>query len=172
MPQSRRTASELALEIRFPGVHFYNAALVEVQENVQIGAGSRVGSFALIQLGAVIGTGTTIGSHCNICDCRIGNNVSIQTGCHITRGVVVEDEVFIGPGVVTMNDKLRGDGATSFPRIGRNAKIGGGSCILPGVIIGADAVIGAGSVIATNVPPGTVVYGDPARVQAMNIAKS
>ncbi len=154
------------LEQRFPQVHFYNASLVEVQPNVAIGAGSRVGSFTLIHSGAVIGSRTTIGSHCNICDCRIGNDVSVQTGCHITRGVVIEDGVFIGPGVTTLNDRLQGSGASHFPRVCRGAKIGGGSVLLPGVLIGAGAVIGAGSVVASDVPPGAVVYGDAARVRA------
>ena len=162
----------VTLEARFPGVRFYNSHLVEVQDGVEIGVGSRVGSFTLIQSGAVIGTGTTIGSHCNICDCRIGSNVSIQTGCHITRGVVIEDDVFVGPGVVTLNDKLLGDGASKFPRICRGAKVGGGGVLLPGVVIGANAIIGAGSVVASDVPEGGKVFGDAARLQVMAISQS
>lgn len=97
------------LSRRFPGVRFYNAGLTEVQDNVSIGTGSRVGSMTLIHQDAQVGSGTTIGSHCNICKCVIGDNVSIQTGCHITRGVVIEDDVFVGPRVVTLNDKLKGE---------------------------------------------------------------
>jgi acetyltransferase-like isoleucine patch superfamily enzyme len=135
-----------------------------VQEDVAIGTGTRVGSFTLIHKGATIGDNCTIGSHCNICDCHIGNRVSIQTACHITRGVIVEDDVFIGPRVVTLNDKLTG-GAMLYPRIGRGAKIGGGSVILPGVQIGAYATVGAGSVVTRDVPPGVTVLGNPARVR-------
>lgn len=152
-----------ALEIRFPDVRFYNAALTEVQDNVEIGAGTRVGSMTLIHQGAKIGVGATIGSHCNICDCRIGNRVSIQTACHITRGVVIEDDVFIGPRVVTLNDKLTG-GTMTYPRICRGAKVGGGSVILPGVTIGENAIVGAGSVVTRDVPAGQTVVGNPARV--------
>lgn len=149
---------------RFADVLFYNPALTEVQTDVEIGAGTRVGSFSLIHTGARIGQEVTIGSHCNICRCTIGNRVSIQTGCHITRGVVIEDDVFIGPGVVTLNDKLTG-GSMTFPRIGRGAKVGGGTVILPGVTIGAGAIIGAGSVVSRDVPAGQVSLGNPARLR-------
>ncbi len=147
----------------FPGVHFYNPELVEVQDDVLIGAGTRVGSFTLIHQGAIIGSGCTIGSHCNICKCTIGDRVSIQTACHITRGVVIEDDVFIGPGVITLNDKLAG-GAMAYPRICRGAKIGGGSVILPGIVIGENAMVGAGSVVTLDVPPTVTVIGNPARM--------
>lgn len=158
------------LEKRFPNVRFYNAQLTEVQNEVTIGNGSRVGSFTLVHAGAVIGSDSTIGSHCNICDCKIGNRVSIQTACHITRGVVIEDDVFIGPRVVTLNDKLKGDEMT-YPRICRGAKIGGGSVILPGVTIGESAVVGAGSVVTRDVPAGVTVLGNPARIRSAPEAK-
>jgi UDP-2-acetamido-3-amino-2,3-dideoxy-glucuronate N-acetyltransferase len=152
------------IERRFPNVRFYNPALTEVQENVTIGGNCRIGSFTLIHRGTVIGANSTIGSHCNICDCRIGDRVSIQTACHITRGVVIEDDVFIGPGVMTLNDPLTG-GDLRFPRICRGAQIGGGSVILPGVTIGENAIVGAGSVVTRDVPAGKTGFGNPARVR-------
>ena len=121
-------------------------------------------SIDTVKSGAVIGVDTTIGSHCNICDCRIGDRVSIQTACHITRGVVIEDDVFVGPGVITLNDRLTGAGL-SFPRICRSARIGGGSVILPGVVIGEGAIVGAGSVVTRDVAAGKTVIGSPARVR-------
>jgi len=154
------------LEDRFPGVHFHNAALTEIQDDVSIGALTRIGSFTLIHQGAVIGADCVIGSHCNICRCTIGNKVSIQTSCHITRGVVIEDDVFVGPGVVTLNDKLDGR-ALSFPRICRGAKIGGGSIIMPGVVIGRGAVVAAGGVVTRDVAEGHIVRGIPARIEAL-----
>lgn len=155
---------DIALE-RFPGVHFYNLQLTEIQKNVTIGIGSRIGSFSLLHEGASIGVNCLIGSHCNICQSQIGHRVSIQTGCHITRGVIVEDDVFIGPGVITLNDRLTGEELKS-PRFCQGSKIGGGSIILPGVRIGHGAIVGAGSVVTRDVPDGAKVMGNPSRVRA------
>ncbi len=154
------------LDQRFPGVRFYNANLTEVQNDVLIGAGTRVGSFSLIHRGAVIGVDCLVGSHCNICACTIGNRVFIQTGCHITKGVIIEDDVFVGPGVFTLNDKLDGS-SLNYPRICRGAKIGGGSIIMPGVVVGACAIVGSGSVVTRDVAEGLVVRGTPARIHAL-----
>ena len=77
--------------------------------------------------------------------------------------VVIEDDVFIGPGVITLNDKLMG-GALAYPRICRGARIGGGSVILPGIVIGENATVGAGSVVTRSVPAKVVVAGNPARI--------
>jgi len=147
---------------RFPNVRFYNAALTEVQSDVEIGSGTRVGTFTLIHQGARIGQNCTIGSHCNICECQIGNSVSIQTACHITRGTIVEDNVFIGPGVVTLNDSLVGR-ALKAPTIKSGAKIGGGTVLLPGVTIGQNATVGSGAIVTKDVPEGATVVGNPAR---------
>lgn len=149
---------------RFPDVRFYNAALTEVQDDVVIGTGSRVGSFTLIHAGARIGARCTIGSHCNICECVIGEGVSIQTGCHITRGVVIEEGVFVGPGVITLNDKNMDGRHLIAPVIKKGARIGGGSVLLPGITIGSNAVIGSGSVVTKSVAGGEVMLGNPARV--------
>jgi len=162
-------AMENDLARRFPGVHFYNPVLVEVQDDVVIGAGTRVGSFTLIHAGARIGAGCTIGSHCNIHRATLGDRVAVQTGCHITRGVVIEEDAFIGPGVITLNDKLRG-GELSFPLIGRGARVGGGSVILPGVAVGARAIVGAGSVVTRDVPEGAIVCGNPSRQRLLSRA--
>lgn len=77
---------------------------------------------------------------------------------------MIEDDVFVGPHVTTLNDKLTG-GELSFPRICRGAKIGGGSVILPGVTIGENAIVGAGSVVTDDVPAGATVFGNPARIR-------
>jgi len=156
----------VSLAERFPHVRFYNPALTEVQDDVAIGAATRVGSFTLIHAGARIGQGCTIGSHCNVCLAQIGDRVSIQTGCHITRGVVIEDDVFVGPGVITLNDKTMTGGDLRGPIIRRGAKIGGGSVLLPGVEIGRDAVVGSGSIVTKSVPDGATVAGNPARALA------
>ena len=139
--------------------------------DVTIGDGTRIGNFVLIRSETVIGEGCTIGSYVDIeGDVVIGHHVSLQSGCYITRGVVIEDEVFCGPRVITMNDKRithRRSGLTfvrAAPRLMRAARIGGGSVLLPGITIGANALVGAGSVVTKDVPDGAIVAGNPARV--------
>ena len=150
-------------KIRFKKVKFFNPALTEVQKNVEIGEGTRVGSLSLIQKNVRIGKNCTIGSQCNICsDVQIGDNVSIQTGCHITRGVKIGSGTFVGPGVITMNDKFI-DGKIEPPIIGNNCRIGGGSCILPAITIGNNVFVGSGSIVTKSIEDGLKVYGNPAK---------
>jgi len=138
---------------------------------VTIGEGTRLGNFILIRSDTRIGKGCTIGSYVDIeGEVSIGDHVSLQSACYITRGVVIEDEVFCGPRVTTMNDKRichRRKNLTfmrAAPRILRAARVGGGSVLLPGITIGENAFIGAGSVVMQDVPDGVIVAGNPARV--------
>jgi UDP-2-acetamido-3-amino-2,3-dideoxy-glucuronate N-acetyltransferase len=140
-------------------------------ERVSIGEGTRLGNFVLIRSDTVVGEECVIGSYVDIeGEVSIGNRASLQSGCYLTRGVVIEDLVFCGPRVVTMNDRLicHRRPALSFerqaPRILRAARIGGGSVLLPGVIIGENAFVAAGSVVTHNVPDRAIVAGNPARV--------
>ncbi len=139
--------------------------------DVRIGDGTRLGNYVMIRSDTVIGALCTIGSYVDIeGDVTIGNHVSLQSGCYITRGVVIEDDVFCGPRIITMNDKRiihRRPGLTfvrDAPRILRAARVGGGSVLLPGVTIGANALVGAGSVVTRDVSEGSIVAGNPARV--------
>jgi acetyltransferase-like isoleucine patch superfamily enzyme len=141
---------------------------------VTMGEGTRLGNFVMIRSNTVIGVDCTIGSYVDIeGDVIIGDHVSLQSGCYITRGVVIETDVFCGPRVITMNDKRithRRSGMTfvrSAPRILRAARVGGGSVLLPGVTIGVNALVGAGSVVTSDVPDGAIVAGNPARVVGM-----
>jgi acetyltransferase-like isoleucine patch superfamily enzyme len=141
---------------------------------VTMGEGTRLGNFVMIRSNTVIGVDCTIGSYVDIeGDVIIGDHVSLQSGCYITRGVVIEADVFCGPRVITMNDKRithRRSGMTfvrSAPRILRAARVGGGSVLLPGVTIGVNALVGAGSVVTSDVPDGAIVAGNPARVVGM-----
>ena len=138
---------------------------------VTIGKETRLGNFVLIRDQTVIGRGCTIGSYVDIeGDVTIGNHVSLQSACYITRGVIIEDEVFCGPRVTTMNDRQICHRRPTLvfvrdaPRIRRAARIGGGSVLLPGVTIGENAFVGAGSVVTKSVPAGAIVVGNPARV--------
>ena len=151
------------LRKKYKNVKFYNLSLTEIQEDVSIGEGTRIGSFTLIQKNVRIGKSCTIGSFCNISsDVEIGDNVSVQTGCHITRGVRIGSGSFIGPGVITMNSKYM-SGNIHPPVIGNNARIGGGSCILPEIVIGNNVLTGAGSVVTKSVNDNEKVLGNPAK---------
>lgn len=126
----------------------------------RIGAGTRIGAFVEIQRGAEIGRLCKISSHSFLCE-----------------GVQIEDEVFVGHGVMFTNDlrpqatvdgRLQGaaDWAVIPTRVQARASIGSGVVILAGVTIGAGALIGAGAVVTRDVPPGTTVAGVPARLLA------
>ena len=142
-----------------------------ISPDVSVGEGTQFGNFVLIRENTVLGRGCRIGSYVDIeGDVVIGDFVSLQSGCYITRGVVIEDEVFCGPRVITMNDKLIVHRRPSLtferrgPRIRRAARVGGGSVLLPGVTIGENALVGAGSVVTRDVPDGAIVAGNPARI--------
>jgi acetyltransferase-like isoleucine patch superfamily enzyme len=99
---------------------------------------------------------------------RIGNRVRIHTGCFLEM-VTIEDDVFVGPNVV-FTDDLHPMNCPNYKHcaggavVRRLARIGANSTIVPGVVIGENALVGAGSVVVGDVPPGTVVVGNPARV--------
>lgn len=134
-----------------------------IHSGVRIGAGARIGDHAQVRDGARIGAGAVVGSFTSVDpEVTIGERSSIQTRCYITGGTVIEDDVFVGPGVITLNDKLTG-GDLAYPRLCRGAKIGGGSVILPGVTVGENAVVGSGSVVTRDVPAGATVLGNPAK---------
>lgn len=123
-----------------------------------IGDNSRIGTYVEIQRGAVIGANCKIQSHTFICD-----------------GVTIEDEVFIGHGVVFINDldphattsggtlQSEDDWTLAPTTVRRGASIGSAAVVLGGVVIGVGAMIGAGAVVTRDVPAGAVVAGVPAR---------
>jgi acetyltransferase-like isoleucine patch superfamily enzyme len=100
--------------------------------------------------------------------CRIGNRVKIHCNCYIAQYSVLEDDVFLAPGVTLANDLFPGSKhagrVLQGPVIGKGAQVGVNATLLPGVKIGARAVIGAGSVVTHDIPEGAVVWGNPARV--------
>ncbi|HEX8355669.1 MAG TPA: acyltransferase, partial [Pyrinomonadaceae bacterium] len=125
----------------------------------RVGDETRIGTFVEIQKGASVGARCKISSHTFICE-----------------GVEIEDEVFVGHGVMFTNDRLpratRADGSPQTEAdwklertvVRRGASIGSNATILCGLEIGERAVVGAGAVVTKSVPAGAVVAGNPARV--------
>jgi UDP-2-acetamido-3-amino-2,3-dideoxy-glucuronate N-acetyltransferase len=140
-------------------------------EDARIGENTRIGNFVFIRETTVIGKGCVVGSYVDIeGDVHVGDFVSLQSGCYLTRGVIIEDEVFCGPRMITLNDKPISYRRPSLiftrraPRLLRAARVGGGSVLCPGVTIGENALIGAGSVVTRDVPDRCIVMGNPARI--------
>ena len=95
---------------------------------------------------------------------KIGNRVKIQAFAFIPEGIEIEDDVFIGPGVVFTNDKYPPSGGNwSKTLVKKGAKIGANATILPGLIIGKNSFIGAGAVVTKNVLANITVVGNPAK---------
>jgi UDP-2-acetamido-3-amino-2,3-dideoxy-glucuronate N-acetyltransferase len=123
-----------------------------------IGRGTRIGTFVEVQKGATIGSMCKVQSHTFICE-----------------GVTIGDEVFVGHGVVFVNDKrpratnsagqsqTEADWQLSRTLVESGASIGSGAVILGGVRVGAGAMVGAGALVAKDVPRGATVAGNPAR---------
>jgi acetyltransferase-like isoleucine patch superfamily enzyme len=115
---------------------------------------------------ATIGDNSKIAAFVEIGGATVGARCKIQAHAFVPPGVVIEDEVFIGPGVQFTNDpypKAVGDWTAVRTKVEKGASIGAGAVILPGITIGAGAQIGAGSVVTCNVLPGACVAGNPAK---------
>ncbi len=141
---------------------------VVIHPGARIGAGARIGDHAQIRDEARIGAGATIGSFCAVDPgVVVGARVSVQTRCYLTAGAVIEDDVFLGPGVTMTNDNTmdRHGPEHEFegPLLRRACRIGGGVVLCPGVEIGEEAFVAAGSVVTADVAPRAVVMGAPAR---------
>src|SRR5437870_2655451 len=149
--------------------------LARVAADVKLGTGVQLFDFVNLY-GCDIGDGSKIGTFVEIQkNAKIGKHCKISTHTFICEGVTIEDECFIGHHVIFINDRYpkaaNADGSlqtdsnwTVIPtRVGRRASIGSGAVILCGVTIGESALVGAGSVVTRDVPPYTVVAGNPAK---------
>ena len=125
-----------------------------------------VADLASIREGCRIRKAAIIGRSVMVeCHAEIGERTKIQTQSHITGDMVVEEDVFFGAQVVTMNDKYMGTKGDYYmgPRVKKGAAIGSNATILPGVTVGEKAVVGAGSVVVKDVPDGETHVGLPAK---------
>lgn len=128
----------------------------------EIGDETRIGAFVEVQKGAKIGKRCKISSHTFICE-----------------GVTIEADVFVGHGVIFINDrypratneasqpKTRADWSCLATVVKRGASIGSGATLLGGITVGERAIVGAGSVVTKSVPPNATVVGNPARILGM-----
>ena len=152
-----------------------------------------IGDRTIVSTGAIVFAGATIGDDCIIgdqsCvrervviaddvvvgrgslvenDTTVGTGTRIQAEAYITAYSTLEDNIFIAPCVVTTNDNFMGrterrKQLMKGPTIRRGARVGGGAVLLPGIEIGEEAFVGAGAVVTKDVPPRTLVVGNPAR---------
>jgi acetyltransferase-like isoleucine patch superfamily enzyme len=164
----RSTASREAPSPARIGPGAIVAAGAIVNAGADIGERAVVGDQAQVRERARIGDGTVVGRGSQVDnDVVVGARCRIQTGCYVTAYSVLEDDVFLGPGVFTYNDNTMarhdGDYAIVGPTIRRAARIGGGARILPGIEIGEEAFVATGAVVTRDVEARALVVGVPAR---------
>jgi UDP-2-acetamido-3-amino-2,3-dideoxy-glucuronate N-acetyltransferase len=128
-----------------------------------------VGDQAHVRERASIGEGTVVGRGVSVeNDVVVGARVRLQTNAYVTAWSVVEDDVFVAPGVITANDptagRRRAGEELRGPTLRRACRIGAGAVLLPGVEVGEEAFVGAGAVVTADVPARAVVIGVPARM--------
>ncbi len=147
-----------------------------IAPDVKLGPGVKLSKFINLY-GCQIGENTKIGAFVEIQkNVTVGKNCKVSSHSFICEGVTIEDNVFIGHGVTFINDcypratapdgqlQTEKDWKVEQTLVRKGASIGSGATVLSNVVIGENAVIGAGSVVTREVPPNTIVAGNPAKV--------
>ena len=148
-----------------------------ITPDVKLGQNVRLSKFINLY-GCAIGDDTKIGAFVEIQkNATVGRRCKISSHTFICEGVTIEDHVFVGHGVTFINDsyprattpdgelQTAADWAVERTVVKQGASIGSGATILANVTIGERAIVGAGSVVTRDVPPDTIVSGNPARVR-------
>jgi len=147
----------------------------QIISNVKLGKNVKIYNFVNIY-GCEIGDNTKIGSYVEIREnVVIGKNCKIQAFAFLPQGVIIGDEVFIGPHACFINDKIpratvngrlkeNDDWEPGKTFVKKGASIGANATILCGVTIGENSIIGAGSVVTKDVPDNVIVAGNPAKI--------
>src|SRR3972149_9236812 len=152
--------------------NYYVDQYAVVDDNVEIGEGTKIWHFSHVQSGAKIGKKCILGQNVNIGNnVTIGNFVKIQNNVSVYEGVTLEDYVFCGPSIVFTNIK---DPRSKYPQVGKQyyiktlvkegASLGANSTIVCGITIGRFAFVGAAAVVTKDVPDFALVVGNPARI--------
>ena len=141
-----------------------------VDENVEIGEGTKIWHFCHIQSGARIGKKCSFGQNVNVSNnVQIGDGVKVQNNVSLYEGVILEDYVFCGPSCVFTNDLTprakypKGHAGYRKTVVREGASIGANATVVCGHTIGKWALIGAGAVVTSNVPAHALMLGVPAR---------
>ena len=147
-----------------------------IAPDVKLGQGVRLSKFINLY-GCEIGDETKIGAFVEVQkNARVGRRCKISSHTFVCEGVIIEDNVFVGHGVTFINDsyprsttpegelQTEKDWRVETTLVKRGASIGSGSTILSQVVIGENSIVGAGSVVTRDVPPNTIVAGNPAKV--------
>ena len=149
---------------------------LNIAPSVKLGKDVKLSQF-INMYGCEVGDGTKIGAFVEIQkNASVGKNCKISSHTFICEGVIIEDNVFIGHGVMFINDsypraanadgslQTEADWKVESTRICKGASLGSGVTVLANVTVGEGALVGAGSVVTKDVPPHTIVAGNPARV--------
>jgi acetyltransferase-like isoleucine patch superfamily enzyme len=155
--------------------------LLELGERVSVCAGAVVLAGARIAAEAILGDQSFVRERAHVGersvigrgsvvdnDVRVGARVRVQSGVYLAAFGVLEDDVFVGPGVTTTNDDTMSRHGSDLPLRGallrRACRVGAAAVLTPGVEVGEEAFVAAGALVTRDVPPRAVVMGAPARV--------
>jgi acetyltransferase-like isoleucine patch superfamily enzyme len=150
-------------------------ARARLRSGTVVYAGSRIGSDFATGHNVVVREQNILGDHVQIWNnttidygCRIGNNVKIHTNCYVAQFTVLEDDVFMAPGVTIANDLHPGCAFSADcmrgPTLKRGVQVGVNVTIIPMVTIGEYSLIASGAVVTSDIPPRSLVVGNPGRV--------